>query len=277
MKQRPSSYNRYLMWVSGVHAAVIATVLLASFAAGLWPAPPRTDMTELMIEIPSDLAGESSAPPDPAPEPPKPEPPKPDEVKPPTPPDPDEIPAPAPPKIKPDVKKPPDKKPEPRKPVPIKVSTTKIKKLNMQPTSNRRTKLTADEIRRALERGAKPGAHSSLSDADIRRLLSTDMKFGEGSPITQELLYLELIRQTMYKAWNQPASLGVAGLVTKMGITLQPDGSVVGNRIIASSGNRVMDESVVRAVSAVRRITGIPSGFLAQHRNVTVLFELTGN
>jgi TonB family protein len=176
------------------------------------------------------------------------------------------------PKPKPPAPKPP--KPEPKKPNKIEVSKKLVRR---QPTSQRRSKLTAEELQRLLDRGARTGSKATLSDDDLRRALNSDMRFSPGNPMSQELLYLEMVRQALYKSWNQPASLGVAGLVTQMEITVQPNGTILGSRVLAGSGNRVMDDSVVRAVQSVRRIYGVPASFFEGHRRIRVAFELTGD
>jgi TonB family protein len=91
------------------------------------------------------------------------------------------------------------------------------------------------------------------------------------------MMYQEMIRQVMYRAWNQPSSVAVEGLTTKMAITFGPGGTITGSRMTESSGNGVMDESVRRAVESVGRISELPPSFIEQHGTVIVAFELTGN
>ncbi len=194
-----------------------------------------------------------------------------------TPPDPDEV-AILKPKAKDKEKKKPDVKPvEPKK---AESKTSKIKvsdKVVKRPLPNGKGKLTAEEVRKLLDRGAKIGKKSTLSEADMRRLLNSDSRFGEGSAVTQEFIVLDMVRQAMYRAWNQPTDIGIAGLVTRVELTFNPDGTIVGSRIISSSGNKTMDASVLRAVESVHRVSGLPSGYLSSHRRIPVAFELTGN
>jgi TonB family protein len=176
------------------------------------------------------------------------------------------------PKDKPPKDKPP-KKNEVKKPGGIKISTTLVKKQ----LPNGKGKLTPEEVKKLLDRGAKLGKHSSLSEADMRRLLNGDTKFGEGSPISQEFVVLDMVRQAMYRAWDQPTDIGIAGLVTKVELTFSSDGAITGSRMINSSGNKVMDASVMKAVQSVRRVSGLPPSYLSSHRRIPVSFELTGN
>jgi len=155
----------------------------------------------------------------------------------------------------------------------IKISKMIVKRL----MPNGKGKLTPEEVRKLLERGAHLGNKSSLSEADMRRLLNGDSKFGDGSPVSQEFVVLDMVRQALYRAWNQPTTIGIAGLITKVELTFTSDGSIVGSRLINSSGNKTMDASVMQAVQSVHRVSGLPATFLSSHRRIPVSFELTGD
>lgn len=270
--------------VTVCHGLLIGALLAASFIHGCdAPITDNNAPMELIVEAPPS---DSSAPIDTDLAQPPPDP-KPDKVpdkqveeeekKDDSPPDPDDVPI-LPPKVKdkekkkPDVKPPTVKKPD-TKPPKIKVSTTVVKR----PLPGGKGKLTSDEVRKLLDRGAKIGSKSSLSEADMRRLLNSDSRFGNGSAVTQEFIVLDMVRQAMYRAWNQPTDIGIAGLTTRVELTFNPDGTIVGSRILNSSGNKTMDASVMRAVESVRRVYNLPSGYLSSHRRIPVSFELTGN
>ena len=167
----------------------------------------------------------------------------------------------------------PVRKPEVKEPGKIKISKTLVRR----PMPNGKGKLTPEEVRRLLDRGAKLGNKSSLSEADMRRLLNGDTRFGDGSPVSQEFVVLDMVRQAMYRAWNQPTTIGIAGLVTKVELTFSSDGAIIGSRMVNSSGNKTMDASVMQAVQSVRRVSGLPASFLSSHRRIPVSFELTGD
>lgn len=177
------------------------------------------------------------------------------------------------PKEKPKPKPKETKKPEEKKTGGIKISTKLVKKS----LPNGKGKLTPEEVKKLLDRGAKLGKKSSLSEADMRRLLNGDSRFGDGSPISQEFVVLDMVRQAMYRAWDQPSDIGIAGLVTKVELTFSSDGAIVGSRMVNSSGNKVMDASVMRAVQSVHRVSGLPPAYLSSHRRIPVSFELTGD
>lgn len=273
MSDTRQDFGLKLTWVTVAHGVVIGAILGLSLVHGCGRTEFPNGPVELFVDIPADLAGPDGGKED-----------TPEEVKP-SPPPKEKPPAEKPPpeddfpaikteeKKKPDAKKEETKKPETKPENKIKVSK---KLVSLPATTSRKSKLSAAEIQKLLDRGAKPGK-SSLSDADLRRLLNTDARFGNGSPISQEFVVIEQIRQALYRAWAQPTQLGIAGLVTRVEITFTPDGGIVGSRILGGSGNAVMDASVMKAVQSVRRIPGLPSAFLASHRRIPVAFELTGN
>lgn len=281
MNQPGQSYTNELLAVTVCHGLLIGALIAISFIHGCdAPINENNAPMELIVEAPpgepAPIPTELAQPPDQEPEEKKAEE-KAEEKQADTPPDPDEVPA-LPPKTKDKDKKKPETKPaaSKKKESPsskIKVSTKVVKR----DLPGGKGKLTADEVRKLLERGAKIGPRSSLSEADMRRLLNSDSRFGSGSAVTQEFIVLDMVRQAMYRAWNQPTDIGIAGLTTRVELTFNPDGTIVGSRILGSSGNKTMDASVMRAVESVRRVHNLPAGYLSTHRRIPVSFELTGN
>jgi len=280
---KPRSYSQSLAWVSSAHIALIGGLFGLTVVHGCMSPPPDTKgPMELIVEVPSDIYEVSpvAAPPAPAPEPEKAvqpeikdddfaivEPPKPKPVKPKE-------------TAQPDNKPKPDPKKQANQQTPNNTKVAPDRRLivrHVKPTSNRKTQLTAAEIARLLDHGAKPGSTSTLSDKQLRELAKTDIQYGHGDPVTMDAAYYELIRQTLYRVWNQPSSIGVAGLVTRVELAMSPDGSITDSRIINGSGNPVMDASVVKALRSIRRVSGVPPAFLSAHRRITVAFELTGD
>lgn len=279
MRQDRQNIATEFMWVSLGHGLALALLLILPLVRGCDNA--MTDMSkpmELIVEpppsdssepIPTDLA-KPPTPPEEKPEE------KIEEQKTEPPPDKEDVPILEKPKEKkqksPEVKPKETRKPE-AKSNKIKISTKLVKRT----LPSGKGKLTPEEVRKLLDRGAKIGKKSSLSESDMRRLLNGDSRFGDGSPISQEFVVLDMVRQAMYRAWNQPSDIGIAGLVTKVELTFSSDGSIVASRMLASSGNKTMDASVMRAVQSVRRVSGLPAAFLSSHRRIPVSFELTGN
>ena len=275
------NYSTELLWVTIGHGLAIGMLLAIPMIHGC--EGPMTDMSAPIVivepppsdapDTPTEVMKDVPAPPEVKPEM--------EEPKEAPHADPDEVPILDKPKDKPKVKDPkvkPEVKPK-EKPKPevkpkggIKISHTLVKRM-----PNGKGKLTPEEVRKLLERGARLGNHSSLSEADMRRLLNGNTQFGNGSPISQEFVVLDMVRQAMYRAWDQPTNIGIAGLVTKVELTFSSSGSITDFRMVSSSGNKTMDASVMRAVQSVRHVAGLPASFLSTHRRIPVSFELTGN
>jgi protein TonB len=274
MSTRRNGINSGMLLVSIIaHALLIGTLVTMSLFRGCADDSPTTMPMELLVDLPQNDSRDPNAKElhdDPAPL-------KKEETKKPAPPpDKDDVPA-SDKEAEPKKAPPPKKKPEARKPDPsprkIEISKKLIKRGG--PAGSGKSKLSAAEVQRLLDRGAKIGKNT-LSETDLRRLLNSDTRFGDGKSITQEAVYLDAIKQTMYRAWDQPTSLGIAGLVAKVEFSFSADGSISGCRLTAPSGNATMDESVMHAAKSVPRINGIPVTFFASHRRITVAFELTG-
>jgi TonB family protein len=288
MKESGQNYSKELLVVTVCHGLLIGALIAVSLIHGCdSPISDNNSPMELIVEappsdsthpIPTELADDPpESKQDKTPDKKVKEEKKDDEKKDEAPPDPDEV----------QIEKPKSKDKEKKKsdPKPVEANKTenkssKIKistKVVKRPLPGGKGKLTQEEVRRLLERGAKIGNKSTLSEADMRRLLNSNSRFDEGSAVTQEFIVLDMVRQAMYRAWNQPSDIGIAGLVTRVELTFNPDGTIVSSRILTSSGNKTMDESVMRAVGSVRRVHNLPSGYLSSHRRIPVAFELTGN
>ena len=88
--------------------------------------------------------------------------------------------------------------------------------------------------------------------------------------------YLSSVRAMMYKAWHQPGSLSAeSGLVTHVLIRVANDGRIMSRKMIESSGNEVMDSSVMKAVNSVDRIRKMPVGSGNRYKNISIAFELS--
>ncbi len=166
----------------------------------------------------------------------------------------------------------PKPKPEPRK---IKTSTNLVRRAASKPAPTRaRTPgkpaakpLTAAQIRAALAT-ALPSAGPAES--------GTGFGTGTGGAATPYGWYLTLIRTILYDAWQQPPSAlaGRAGLVTRVVLRVRADGEILGKRMDASSGNRLMDASVMAALESVTRLPELPYGFGGATKDITVDFVL---
>jgi len=70
-----------------------------------------------------------------------------------------------------------------------------------------------------------------------------------------------LIHDRFFSQWEQPTSIyHMGGFSTTVQIRIEKDGSISDFKIIKSSGNFVMDDSVRQAGARVSRIDPLPAG-----------------
>ena len=139
----------------------------------------------------------------------------------------------------------------------IQKSTKKISR--PQGGTVQKSNLSADEIRRLLAAGARISDRTSIPMSDL-----------------WEAGYYNHVHEMMYRVWNQPASLSAgAGLSAEALIRVQRDGTIVSRKIARSSGNSLMDESVMKAIRSVTRLKPLPAQFSASYKDIRILFELT--
>ena len=221
-----------------LHGAVLALVLLVP---GLLKAcrrrkpPEKLMFVEFTVSIPPPPAPDSPEPP--SPEPPRPKPPE-------------------------DIALP-DKKPEPPKPAEQKPprdirQTNRVVRRPDAPLPKDKP-LSEAEIAALLKRGARIGDTTSIPDASQIPMAG----------------YFEHVHRRMYAAWEQPAQLkNLPGLRTIVTITVEPGGRVTARRQARSSGNALMDDSVMKAVQSVSALNPLPPG----RRNavdIDITFELS--
>jgi hypothetical protein len=120
--------------------------------------------------------------------------------------------------------------------------------------TERQAKLSPEEIERLLAEGARPSDRTRIPDADARGFAR--------------------VRAAFYDVWVQPSRAEVGGLTAEAVIVFGTGGRVISGRLSRPSGNAVLDNSVRRALNAVRQVTGLPSGFAERHRETSVAFRV---
>lgn len=177
--------------------------------------------------------------------------------------------------------------PEPPKSKPTPTETVKKQKIE----------ISTNIVRRAASAGvpAAPSAKrpvKKLSAAQIHKMLGTAMAsvgppagvpitvYGTGSgsgsgEVTPYGWYLAQVRAIMYDAWQQPSALaGKHGLVTSVLVRVRQDGQIVQKKMVDTSGNGLMDNSVMTAVESVKELPALPFGFGGAYKDITIDFEL---
>ncbi|HEX2966441.1 MAG TPA: TonB family protein [Syntrophorhabdaceae bacterium] len=171
--------------------------------------------------------------------------------------------------------------PAKNKPIPIKkedlVSLSKKKVPEKKGTSDDDLQSLQEKIRNIkkrtdyvdVTRPAKPGATGSGSGG-------TGLAgIGEGGggivdPLLQK--YHNDIQEKIKTAWRKPLNIK-KGLETVVGVKIRRDGIVVDIEVVARSGNRLFDESVIRAIRSGEPYPKIPAGIKEEPVDLGFIFR----
>lgn len=140
---------------------------------------------------------------------------------------------------------------QPRPRPPIERSTERVRR---DPPPQPTPQLTADQIREQL----------------AREVPTTRVTTGPTADAWDRMVF-----QTFHDAWEQPGAVS-AGTIAMVRIRVERDGRVTRRDLARSSGNAIMDESVMRAVNSVSRLPPLPDRLRGPHHDLTIEFELTG-
>jgi TonB family protein len=69
------------------------------------------------------------------------------------------------------------------------------------------------------------------------------------------------LRDRYYAVWVPPSVPDAQSLVVTLKIRVKRDGTVLGQELVKSSGNSLMDGSVLAAAQQVTEIPALPDGF----------------
>lgn len=113
------------------------------------------------------------------------------------------------------------------------------------------------------------------SEEDIRKVMGaeTTPRTPKVTP-TDDQWCLALIQRCLYDAWNQPSATEAGGAEARVTIGLASDGTITSRRLTKSSGNSVMDQTVMAAVNAVNKIPGLSPAFIKRRSTVTIAFNI---
>jgi TonB family protein len=136
------------------------------------------------------------------------------------------------------------------KPV-IKVNKTKVVRGEKKPEVSRK-KVTAEQLKKEL------GSNNS----NVSYTLSQEQK------------NMVRIRNALYQAWLQPSKTAVGDAKVTLQISLDSKGNIIGRKLIGTSGNKTLDDSVIASASRVNRIPGLTKEFLKRNRKVTISFRV---
>lgn len=233
-----------------VHGVLLVALVVAAYVSFHPKKHVAEDMvTEFTVALPPPEEAPVETPP--APEPPQPEPPPEPE-----PPKPDDVVIPEKKKVEVKISKTVVKRPqETKKPERKIVEPPKTKPVTQPKFTG--PKLSPEELQKLLDKGAKVSDHTSI-------------------PPDEQAMYAALIMQQIKDRWICPDSSSITGRDPVIVIQLGADGSVRSANLKESSGNSVLDESVLSAVRSVGRFKNLSSEFIRQNVRITVNFSLQG-
>ncbi len=82
------------------------------------------------------------------------------------------------------------------------------------------------------------------------------------------------IRNALYLAWQQPSKEAVGDDQVTLEISFDANGNIISRKLIRSSGNKILDESVIYGASKVNSIPGLTKEFFKRNKKVTILFRV---
>lgn len=265
---RREPFKRAFKWSSILHGFVIGALLIWPLLHGLFTKRESGGGGPIML-IPVNPASPGPAP---APTPPKPEPePEPEPQPPPTP---KPEPPPVPPKPDPDaLKVKEEKKPEPPKTnVVVKsnaivVSTNRVNRPKTAVVVEKHLPTpTVAEIERALN-----GGGSSFPGTGGGRMGGPGGGGGPGAYSVKDAFERNL-GDRVKRQWELPGRLPL-NLRTRVTFHVLRDGTITQCTLRQSSGNQVMDDSVMAAARSVTKVEPLPDAYWGTYADITIGFE----
>lgn len=107
---------------------------------------------------------------------------------------------------------------------------------------------------------------AEVADGGTRFLNTDDILFGS---------FLRRFETAVYGVWQYPAEavkLGLEG-VTPVKITFDRKGRVVGIEILSSSGSKMLDQEVIRALQQIGPMGALPKGYGEETFNLIAFFQ----
>jgi TonB family protein len=263
-------------------AAVHGLVLLLFLVAGRFSRPAKVEQITWLDGglLGGGVPAMEEAAPEPEPEPPAPIPEP--EPKPPPPPDEDLVvpqatPPPATPKPvtpKPATPRPATPKPATPKPVTPKPATPKkttpkpatakpkasptASKPKATPSANQAKEAENKPNATAAATTARPGS-SGPSAGEGKGKGAAGTGPGAGKP-SDFGYYFSSLRDKYYAVWSPPSVPDAASLIVTLKIRVRRDGTVLGHELVKSSGDSLMDGSVLAAAQQVTKLDPLPDG-----------------
>ncbi len=294
-EERDTLFRRNVFIIAALHLLAVALMFLWS----AWKHKPAPDKVIWMDggAMGGATAGNNvetqaadSTPPEPEkapplpPELPQPRPPDPPDVPPPPPTQPPSelvtaratpVPTPAPPatpKATPKVTPKPTPKATPKPtPKPTLKATPKP-----TPRATPKPKATPGAAKSGTNASGESGAGKGNAQGTGKGTGKTGSGPGSGEP-SEFGAYRSQIRDRFYQEWQQPTSIvrSSADFVTRLKIRIGKDGTILNREVTISSGNTLMDDSVMTGAQKVEKIAPLPAGITTgDYYEVSIDFKL---
>jgi TonB family protein len=157
-----------------------------------------------------------------------------------------------------------------------KVSTTLVrpkdtKKTGKQTPADDSREREANEARR--QAAARIGQVASRIGSDMSASTTIDLK-GPGGGGVPYANFLQAVKTRYTEAWVVPDSVTDDSATTAASVTIARDGTVIATRIVRSSGNSAVDQSVQATLARVRFAAPLPDNATENERTVTINFSV---
>jgi protein TonB len=117
-----------------------------------------------------------------------------------------------------------------------------------------------------LEESYRKKYSSEVEEGETRFLNTDDILFGS---------FLRRFESSVYGVWQYPAEAARRGIegVTPVRITFNRKGEIEKVTLLESSGSRVLDDEVLRALKLVGPIGSLPKGYDRDQFNLIAFFQ----
>lgn len=120
-----------------------------------------------------------------------------------------------------------------------------------------------------LEDGYRRKFENDIVEGDTRFLNSDDIVFGS---------FLRRFEGAVYGVWRYPHEAAMRGIegITPVKITFNKHGEITNVQLLESSGAKILDEEVFRALKSIGPIGGFPKGYTKDEFHLIAFFQYGG-
>lgn len=159
-----------------------------------------------------------------------------------------------------------EKKPEPKKPEPKKEEKKPEPKKPERPKIEKGPRVTRKPP--PIKSTVKPKEKQTLTDEEIKKWLDKRVPIRAGEttslPTSDYGLYLSIIKQALYDAWDQPSREVAGTRPAEIAFDIGMGGRITNPRVSKSSGSAAFDASALEAVRRTGSISGLSADFIRE-------------